>query len=163
MTTVIFEGNGILSGVHDWDEIDRQIEEDRRKALVSALRQGQQEETASGIEKALTPHLRTELAEEIAARKLSAETMRKYRADFLRFKECCAKWDLPHLPASPQAVAGFLSSECSRGLTHVNRLVKAISVAHCSADLSDPTTDILVKAVVRLVKKDPYPMAVKPS
>jgi hypothetical protein len=98
VTITVFDGTGILSGVHDWDEVKRQIKEDRRKALVSALRQGQQEETASGIEKALTPHLRTELAEEIAARKLSAETMRKYRADFLRFKECCAKWDLPICP-----------------------------------------------------------------
>jgi hypothetical protein len=162
VTITVFDGTGILSGVHDWDEIDRQIKEDRRHRELVAAREARQQDTASGIEKAVTPYLRAELAEEIAARKLSAETMRKYRADFLRFKECCAKWDLPHLPASPQAVAGFLSSECSRGLTHVNRLVKAISVAHCSADLSDPTTDILVKAVVRLVKKDPYPTA-KPS
>ena len=98
MAITVFDGTGILSGVHDSDAIKRSIEEDRRKELMAALRQGQQEETVSGIEKALTPHLSTELAEEIAARKLSAETMRKYRADFLRFKECCAKWICPICP-----------------------------------------------------------------
>jgi hypothetical protein len=30
MAITVFDGSGILSGVHDWDEVERSIEEDRR-------------------------------------------------------------------------------------------------------------------------------------
>jgi hypothetical protein len=82
----IGDGTGILSGVHDSDAIERSIEEDRRKELMAAQLAADQEQAKTKIEDALTSWLRTELGEEIAARKLSAETLKHYKSDYQRFK-----------------------------------------------------------------------------
>ena len=148
------DGTGLLSGEHDTEELDRRIEEDRRKQLEAAQRAEEAEETCDGIEKALTPYLRDELAEEFAGRRLSADTIRQYSADFRRFKQCCAKWDLPYLPAPPAAVAVFMSEEDERGANHLARLKAAISAAHRAADLDDPCEDLLVRAIMRLARKE---------
>jgi hypothetical protein len=163
MTVWIAEGTGILSGVHNSEEIDRRIAEDRRKEAAAAQLAADQEKAINKIEDALTSWLRTELAEEIAARpRLSAGTLRAYKSDFRRFKQCCAEWKLPCLPASAQVVAAFLGEEGHRGLAHVMRCKAAISAAHRAADLPDPTDDLLVRAVIRMVKQD-KPPAAKPS
>jgi hypothetical protein len=166
MVAVVFPGNGILSGVHDWDELERQIEEDRKKLAAAQEREAQQEETLSEIERALTTKLRDELAAELVEQKLSPETLRKYREMFLRFKQyATGRWSLPlpYLPASPQVVAAFLTSECCRGLGHVTRLKAAISTAHRSAGLPDPTNDLLVKALCRMLKDNKSPPTAEPS
>jgi hypothetical protein len=111
------EGTGIFGGEHDSDEIERQIESDRRKELMAAQLAADQEAAVNKIEDALTSWLRTELGEEIAARpRLSAGTLRTYKSDFQRFKKCCAEWKLPCLPAPPQIVAAWLGEEGHRGL-----------------------------------------------
>jgi hypothetical protein len=156
------EGSGILSGEHDSEEIERRIESDRRKELMAAQLAADQERAVNKIEDALTSWLRTELGEEIAARKrLSPETLRTYKSDFGRFKKCCAEWKLPCLPASAQIVAAWLGEEGHRGLAHVLRCKAAVSAAHRAADLPDPTDDLLVRAVIRMVRQD-KPPAVKP-
>ena len=45
MATVTFTGTGILAGTHDPDEIDRRIEEDRRKASAAAELAAEREAT----------------------------------------------------------------------------------------------------------------------
>jgi hypothetical protein len=163
MTIWVAEGTGILSGIHNPAEVERQIESDRRKELMAAQLAADQEAAVNKIEDALTSWLRTELAEEIAARKrLSPETLRTYKSDFQRFKRCCAEWKLPCLPAPAQIVAAWLGEEGHRGLAHVLRCKAAVSAAHRAADLPDPTDDLLVRAVVRMVKQDKPPQA-KPS
>jgi hypothetical protein len=158
----VVEGSGILSGHHDTEEIDRRIEEDRRKEAAAAQLAADQEKAVNKIEDALTSWLRTELAEEIAGRKrLSAETLRTYKNDFQRFKQCCAEWKLPCLPAPAQIVAAWLGEEGHRGLAHVLRCKAAISAAHRAADLPDPTNDLLVRAVIRMVRQDKSPPAAK--
>ena len=77
------------------------------------------------------------------------------RMNFLRFKAYCAKLDLPHLPASPQMVAAFLTTELDKGRPHLNRLIKSISTTHHKADLPDPCTDLLVRALLRLAIDEP--------
>ena len=163
MVKWVAEGTGILSGEHDSEEIERQIESDRRKELMAAQLAADQEKAVNKIEDALTSWLRKELAEEIAARpRLSAGTLRTYKSDFQRFKQCCAEWKLPCLPAPPQIVAAWIGQEGPRGLAHVLRCKAAVSAAHRAADLPDPTDDLLVRAVVRMVKQDKPPQA-KPS
>jgi hypothetical protein len=160
----VVEGTGILSGIHDSEEIDRRIESDRRKELMAAQLAADQEKAVNKIEDALTSWLRTELAEEIAARpRLSAGTLRTYKSDFTRFKRCCAEWKLPCLPAPAQIVAAWLGEEGHRGLAHVLRCKAAVSAAHRAADLDDPCEDLLVRAVVRMVRQDKPPPAAKPS
>ena len=163
MTITIFEGTGILSGVYDSDEIDRRAEEDRRKEAAAAELVAEQEAATNRIENALTALLRDELAAELATHKLSAETLRAYKNDFQRFKNCCAEWKLPCLPASAQVVAAWLGEEGPRGLAHVNRCKAAISATHRAADLPDPTDDLLVRAVIRMVRGNKSPSTAKPS
>jgi hypothetical protein len=107
---------GILGG--NREEIARGVAELERKEAAAAERAADQEKSVNKIEDALTAWLRTELAEEIAARKrLSPETMRAYKSDFQRFKQCCAEWKLPCLPAPahPSLQGGNLGcSSCRR-------------------------------------------------
>jgi hypothetical protein len=163
MVKWVAEGTGILSGEHDSEEIERQIESDRRKELMAAQLAADQEKAVNKIEDALTSWLRKELAEEIAARpRLSAGTLRTYKSDFQRFKQCCAEWKLPCLPAPPQIVAAWIGQEGPRGLAHVLRCKAAVSAAHRAADLDDPCEDLLVRAVIRMIKQDKPPTAAKP-
>ena len=153
---------GILGG--NREEIARGSAELERKEAAAVELAAQQELATNRIEDALTALLRDELAAEIATRKrLSPETMRAYRTDFTRFKKCCGDWKLPYLPASPQVVAAWLGEEGPRGLAHVLRCKAAISAAHRAADLDDPFEDLLVRAVIRMVRDDKSPSTAKPS
>jgi hypothetical protein len=60
---------------------------------------------------------------------------------------------MPHLPATPQAVAIWLSEEFEHGLDHLARLRDAVATAHRAADFKDPTEDMLVRAILRLASK----------
>jgi hypothetical protein len=148
-----FEGEGILSGDIDFEELDKKIEEGRRKEQEAVHREADRDTTTALIEHALMPTVREELAEEMAEKKLASETLSQYASDFQRFKRFCQSWDLPHLPASPQVTAAFLADECEQGFDHLSRLKAAIVAAHRAADLFDPTEDLLVRAVMRLARK----------
>jgi len=103
-----------------------------------------------GIDKALSPPLTKELAAENRQTRVTA----KAKTDFKMFQACCSKWGLPDLPAPPQAVAVFLSEESEHGAAHVSRLARSISIVHTACNFSDPTTDILVRAILRLVRSE---------
>jgi hypothetical protein len=151
------EGTGILSGVHDSDEIDRCIEEDRRKEAAAAEYEAELEATLDRIEKAITVYVGDELQAEFAAQRQSEESRKRaHLGAFLRFKQYCTNFStpLPHLPAAPAAIAAFLSTEIAKGQSHLNRLCAAIALMHKRVDLPDPTTDPLIRAVVRLAHKD---------
>ena len=87
MATVTFSGTGILSGTHDPDEIDRRIEEDRRKASAAAELAAEREATLDEIEKAITVYVADELQAEFAAQRQSEETKKRaHLGAFLRFQ-----------------------------------------------------------------------------
>ena len=166
MATAIFSGTGILSGTHDPDEIDRRIEEDRRKASAAAELAAEREATLDEIEKAITVYVADELQAEFAAQRQSEETRRRtHLGSFLKFKKYCARYSppLPHLPAAPAAIAAFLVSEGERGQGHLKRLCAAIAVMHKRVDLPDPTNYPLVRVVIRMVREDKSSPAAKPS
>ena len=93
------------------------------------------------IDKNLSAHLGRELKLE------NAKTFKSFQA-------CCDKWGLPDLPAPPQAVAVFLSEKSERGAAHVLRLRNSISTIHRATNFADPCDDILVKALVRLIRNE---------
>jgi hypothetical protein len=156
MAKYYLDGTGILSGEHDSDAIERRIEEDRRKELAAAQREAGQEATKNQIEAVMLDYLRAAIAEELAEqKKQKAGASKRDREDFLRFREYCKGLDLPALPAPPQAVAAFINSEIDKGRAHVRRLIKSISTTHHKADLPDPTSDLLVRALLRLAVEQP--------
>jgi hypothetical protein len=152
-----------LSGIHDLDEIERRAEEERRQELVAEeleaaaeARRAEQRDLENQLEALMLNYLREEIAEELGSRKKpSAGLNKRSREDFKRFREHCAKLDLPHLPASPPTVAAFLTSELDKGRPHLRRLIKLISATHKLADLNDPTSDLLIRALLRLARDEP--------
>src|SRR5262245_45454245 len=167
--TDYLEGNGILSTNPDFDEIARRQEERRAAGLpiaddgaeLMALIDGavaarNQKASAwlqadlDGIDAALDPYLKDQLAAENAATRVTAAQ----KKDFERFKACCARWGLPRLPAPPQAVAVFLVEETERGAAHISRLARSISTIHQAVNFSDPCKDVLVRAILRLARED---------
>jgi hypothetical protein len=154
MTTITLDGTGILSGTIDFAEIEKREAEERKLQQAAAERAADQEATQNAIEAVMVDYLRDQISEELAEQKPST-TDRRSREDFLRFKTYCAGLDLPHLPASPPTVAAFLTSEIRLGRPHMRRCIKAISSTHHKADLHDPTTDLLVRALLRLAVEQP--------
>jgi hypothetical protein len=75
---------------------------------------------------------------------------------FARFKACCAGWDLPALPAPPQAVAVFLTDKDSK-LADIEKLAKHISLVHRAVGLDDPCDDILIRALLRQARGERKP------
>jgi hypothetical protein len=169
MATTIFDGSGILSGIHDSDETERRIAEDRRKEAAVAEAAAELEATLDRIEKAITVYVGDELQAEFAAQRKTDETKRRaYLGSFNRFRQYCANFStpLPHLPAAPAAIAAFLSTEMEKGPNHLNRLCAAIAVMHRRVDLPDTAVnDPLVRAVIRLAayKDKSPPAAATPS
>jgi hypothetical protein len=161
MAKYFLDGNGLLSGELDFEEMARRREEERKEeqaAAAQAAEEAAAQEKASTllgqIEEALTKGLGAEIAAEIADQKqqLPARTRAQYRDAFQRFREYCRHWEtpLPALPASPAVVAAFLTSELRHGPAHVRRLAKSITHAHRVAELKDPCSDLLVRATIRL-------------
>jgi hypothetical protein len=151
MTVSVRDGRGILSGVHDSDKMERLAEAERALQQAVAEREAAQEDTKHQIEATMVQFLRDEISQELEDQKKSSTgTDKRSRADFLRFRSYCARLDLPHLPASPATVAAFLTSEIHHGKAHMRRCIKAISTTHLRCDLHDPTSDLLVRALLRL-------------
>ncbi|WP_244477363.1 site-specific integrase [Methylobacterium sp. Leaf125] len=67
----------------------------------------------------------------------AAATLKAYRSDAMLFQDWCARYGFPSLPASPQAVAGFLSheAEAGRAASTIGRRCAAIRYAHKLAGL----------------------------
>jgi len=161
MAITKFNGGGILGGVEwDSDKIAARLEEERRQAAeydaamkAQAEREAEQQKTIDEIERfSLLPYIKAELAEEMAVKTPAA--LCEYLEDCQRFKECAQRWDLDYLPATPQMVAVNLSEESEKGIEHVRRQVNAIRELHRATNNPDPTTDILVRAIVRLCEKE---------
>jgi hypothetical protein len=125
-----------------YEELSRRAEKEAADAVLRPV--------LDAIDKNLAPHLKNELAEENATARLSE----RQKQDFALFQKCAARWELPHLPAPPGMVAVFLSEESEKGAAHVDRLCHSIASVHRAFNFPDPTTDILVRAVVRLCRSE---------
>lgn len=143
---------GILGG--DRAEITRGIAELERKEAAAERRAAEQALTEQEIEWALGQVLRDELAAEIESQKLDAQTLKRYREDFAQFRKYAEDSGLSYLPAGPSVVALFLSEHGERGYKHFRHQCNAIACAHRMAGFPDPTNDLLVLALGRLLKNN---------
>lgn len=143
---------GILGG--DRAEIARGVAEMERKQAAAERLAAEQALKEQEIEWALSQTLGSELAAEIESQKLDAKTLKRYSEDFAVFRKYCEDNGLPYLPASPQVTALFLGEHGVKGIKHFNRLRNAIACAHRMAGFPDPTDDLLVLAVGRLLKNN---------
>jgi hypothetical protein len=94
---------------------------------------------------------------DISPRPISKSTARKYGTQMKRFREYCEKSGVCSLPALPVFVAGYLHDRLLDGATYYDiRVANAtISYAHSRIGCADPTSDLLVKAVLRASKTIP--------
>lgn len=78
-------------------------------------------------------------------------TVRAYTSDARVFQDWCARFGFQSLPASPEAVAGFIVSEAENGraASTLGRRLAAIRYAHKLARAADPTDDEGVRAAMK--------------
>jgi integrase len=94
------------------------------------------------------------LAKDFAKAEKAPATRRAYRSDFAAFLAWCAERHMEALPATTEAVCGFLASEASRLKTSsLGRRVAAIGYVHKLAGLPIPTDDERVKAVMAGIRR----------
>ncbi|WP_238193576.1 site-specific integrase [Methylobacterium frigidaeris] len=82
-------------------------------------------------------------------------TVRAYRGDAAAFEAWCSRYGFRSLPASPEAVAGFLvaEAEAGRAASTIGRRLAAIKYAHKLARLPDPTEDEAVRATLKGIRR----------
>jgi hypothetical protein len=136
----------------DPNEIKREEEAEARRVeleTAAAMRAAEIQAACDEIDTALAPYLRLELN----AENTKARVSRAAKKDFEKFKQCCARWGLPHLPAPPQAVAVFLTDK-ETNQAHVSRLAKHISLIHRAVGFPDPLDDVLPRAILKQVAQE---------
>jgi hypothetical protein len=147
MAKITFDGEcGILSGTVDFDEIDRKRAEQRRQEQAAAEHERALQAELDGIDAYMLPHLKDELAAEAATMRPSPQA----REDFEDFRDYCASNGFPALPARAQAVAEFLVSVGA----DAERVRNSITQIHNAVGFPDPCADILVRALMRLLRTE---------
>ena len=96
-----------------------------------------------------------ELTKCYLAEQHAPSTRRAYRADWKIFEAWCEQKELAPLPARPETVAMFLSSEADQGKSPatLRRRLAAIRLAHRMADLESPTNSELVKGTFAGIRR----------
>lgn len=82
-------------------------------------------------------------------------TVRAYLSDARVFQDWCARYGFRSLPASAEAISGFLvaEAEAGRAVSTIGRRCAAIAYAHKLAKLPDPTDDEDVRAVMKGIRR----------
>ena len=82
-------------------------------------------------------------------------TIRAYTSDAKVFQAWCARYGFRSLPATPEAVSGFLvaEAEAGRSASTIGRRLAAISYGHKLAKAADPTDDEDVRATMKGIRR----------
>lgn len=82
-------------------------------------------------------------------------TVRAYRSDVQILQTWCARYGFRYLPASPEAVAGFLvaEAEAGRSASTIGRWLAAIWYGHKLVKVADPTDDEDVRAAMKGIRR----------
>ncbi|MCJ2093150.1 tyrosine-type recombinase/integrase [Methylobacterium sp. J-072] len=82
-------------------------------------------------------------------------TVRAYRSDVQVFQAWCDRFGFRSLPASPEAVSGFLAheAEAGRSASTIGRRLAAIRYGHKLAKAADPTDDEDVRATMKGIRR----------
>ena len=96
-----------------------------------------------------------EVARAYAEASKAASTRRAYASDFAIFRAWCAFRGLDALPATPAAVAAFLSAEAAGGAkaSTLGRRCAAIKHVHALAGFDSPTNDRSVLTVMQGIRR----------
>jgi hypothetical protein len=108
------------------------------------------------LETEIVARLAPQVEAAIAAEKPKpTATRRIYSAGQRRFIEFCSERGVPHMPASPGALAGFLLAELDRGASWavIQQRICAIKRLHHDADRLPPMRDRLVQVTLAYVKE----------
>ncbi len=110
-------------------------------------------ETVSGL--AGLPAEAATLVEAYQRASKADATVRAYRSDAEVFEAWCTRYNFRSLPASPEAVAGFLvaEAEAGRAASTIGRRFAAIKYAHKLVRLPDPTEDEAVRATLKGIRR----------
>jgi site-specific recombinase XerD len=111
--------------------------------------------TSTGELAALLPVELASIVQAYQRASKSDATLRAYRSDAVLFQGWCARYRFSSLPASPEAVAGFLTHEADAGrsASTIGRRCAAIRYAHKLAGLPDPTESEDVRATVKGIRR----------
>jgi hypothetical protein len=147
---VELDGNGILSGTWDGDEIRRRLEEERKREAELDERVKEAHATCDAIDQMLDQSLKDELAAEMQCIRLTKQQKKDF-ADFKEYSE--GELDIRALPAAPQAVVLYLVKRMPEGARVVERIRNSISAAHRTlGGFEDPANDIATRALMRRVR-----------
>ncbi|MGE8131574.1 site-specific integrase [Methylobacterium sp. NPDC080182] len=82
-------------------------------------------------------------------------TIRAYSSDARVFQDWCARYGFRSLPATPEAVSGFLvhEAEAGRAASTIGRRLAAIKYGHKLAKAADPTGDEDVRATMKGIRR----------
>jgi hypothetical protein len=123
------------------------------KAQEALRAQERQAAACEELEAALAPHIKRELAAQMAAGGNAADRRQVLERLAAFAATLDMQLDLPHHGAPPALIAGFLIEELDRGdAKHVARVARGISYSHRALNLPDPTVDFLVTAVLASIK-----------
>ncbi len=86
----------------------------------------------------------------------AANTVRAYAGDWRRFTTWCQTHTLDSLPASVEALAGFLTelAEAGKKVATIQRHAAAIAKAHELANLDSPTADKKIKVLLKGIARE---------
>jgi hypothetical protein len=147
MAKIRFDGEcGILSGEVDFEEVDRKLEQQRKLEQEAVEHERALQAECDAIDAYMLPHLKDELAAEAATMRPSPQA----RADFETFRDYCARNRFPALPAPAQVAAEFLVSVG----VDAERFKSSISAIHHAVGFPDPCGDILIRALMRLLRTE---------
>jgi hypothetical protein len=142
----------VVTTAHELLELRARQQFDELKAWQKARADRLNEQALTGL-MALHPDL-----EKL---RLKPGSVRRYRAEFFKFKQFCAGWNfeghpVQALPACAGAVQSYLVSEHVAGASYNKlRLISAaIADAHYLHGHRDPTRDILVKAALAYARRN---------
>src|SRR5215472_992987 len=133
-------------------EVERRRKCEEAEAQRAAERTAEIETTCDSVDKTFSWVLRNEMTAENKVARISRAAQR----DFAAFSKCCAEWQLPHLPAPPQAVVLFLAEACQKkhSAKHITRLRNSIDLVHRATQMPSPCGDVLVRALLRAINED---------
>lgn len=107
-----------------------------------------------GTEAEITPLPSLERAREFARQSKAENTLRGYRGDWKDFCTWCGARELCPLPASPEAVSGYIA-DCAGHLKvgSIQRRLNAIAEAHKAVGVESPTSAGMVRNTIKGIRR----------
>jgi hypothetical protein len=154
--------SGLLDFSPGWQERQASFERDQERALsearaIAAARLQREAELElkleamrTGLGQVLRDDLRSEIAETMNAPP-AAEA--RHRSEFSRFRRFAEENGMPWLPSYPEVIASYLVERAQDGLRPALRALTSIEREHAKVGHTSPTTDVLVRAALKWVRK----------